>query len=107
MERIAESIQDRRMFFYVLVSLTLSGYDAMATMQHISRGVASEGNPLMDPLVHLNAVTFFAIKMLITALCLAVCYRYSHLKTARFGIQVATALYCILCVYHMLITVLI
>jgi hypothetical protein len=105
MERIVENIQDRRMFFYVIVSIALSGYDAMATVQHISRGVASEGNPLMDPLVHMNAVTFFTVKILITALCLAVCYSYSHLRTARFGIQVVTVIYSILCIYHMLITV--
>jgi hypothetical protein len=107
MERIIENIQDRRMFLYVLVSIVLSGYDAMATVQHISRGVASEANPFMDPLVHRGAVTFFSVKILITALCLAVCYSYSHLKTARLGIQVATIAYSILSVYHMLITLLI
>src|SRR5687768_11936736 len=35
--------RDRRLFVYVLTAIAMSGYDAVATMQHIGRGVAAEG----------------------------------------------------------------
>jgi len=107
MERITEQIQDTRLFFYVLVAIVMSGYDAMATMQHIGRGVAAEGNPLMGSLIHENAITFFLVKMGLTVLCLVLCYSFSHLRTARFGIRVAVGVYSVLCVYHALIAILI
>jgi len=103
MERIAEKIQDTRLFSYVLLAIVMSGYDAMATMQHIGRGVASEGNPLMNSLIHDNAILFFLVKMGLTAPCLVLCYSFSHLKTARLGIKIAVGVYSILCVYHALI----
>ncbi len=107
MERIVQQIQDGRLFLYVIVCIALSGYDAMATMQHIGRGIAVEGNPLMGSLIHVNAVTFFLVKMSLTAVCLILCYSYSHLRTARIGIQLAVAVYSVLCIYHMLIATLI
>jgi hypothetical protein len=107
MERIGHQIQDGKLFIYVLISLALSGYDAMATMQHIGRGIAEEGNPLMGSLIHVNAVTFFLVKMSLTTFCLVLCYSYSHLRTARIGIQLAVGTYSVLCVYHVLIHLLI
>jgi hypothetical protein len=107
MERIAQQIQDTRLFSYVIVAIVMSGYDAMATMQHISRGVAGEANPLMGSLIHVNAVTFFLVKMGLTVPCLILCYSFSHLKTARFGIRIAVAVYSLLCIYHALIFILI
>jgi len=96
-------VQDSRLFAYMLIALGMSGYDAVATMQHIGRGVAAEGNPLMDSLIQQNALLFFAVKMSATALGLMICYNYSHLRTARFGIKGIFALYSIICVYHVLI----
>ena len=107
MARIGQQIQDTRLFLYVLVCITLSGYDAMATMQHISRGIADEGNPLMGSLIHVNAVAFFLVKMSLTVFCLILCYTYSYLRTARVGIQLAVGVYSVLCIYHMLISTLI
>jgi hypothetical protein len=91
------------MFSYVLIAIAMSGYDAVATMQHIGRGVAAEGNPIMDSLIQHNALLFFAVKMAATALGLIVCYSYSHLRTARFGIKIVFGLYSLICVYHLLI----
>jgi multisubunit Na+/H+ antiporter MnhC subunit len=107
MVRIAEQIQDSRLFSYILVAIVMSGYDAMATMQHIGRGVAAEANPLMDPLIHADAVTFFLVKMGLTVPCLILCYSYSHLRTARVGIRLAVGVYSVLCIYHALIALLI
>lgn len=100
MERIVEQIQDGKLFFYVLIALVMSGYDAMATMQHIGRGVAGEGNPFMDRLIHQNAIEFFLVKMVLTAACLILCYSFSHLKSARIGIRLTVVAYSFLCLYH-------
>jgi hypothetical protein len=107
MQRMVEQIRYPRLFVYVLIAITMCGYDAMATMRHISRGVASEGNPLMGSLIDVNAVTFFSVKMSMTALCLALCYAYSNLRAGRAGIKFAVIAYSILCCYHMAIAVLV
>jgi hypothetical protein len=96
-------VQNSRLFSYMLAALGMSGYDAVATMQHIGRGIASEGNPLMDSLIQRNALLFFAVKMTATALGLMICYNYVHLRTARLGIKGIFALYSIICLYHVLI----
>lgn len=96
-------ISNSKLFMYVLLSLAMSGYDAVATMEHIRRGVALEGNPLMDSLIQRNAVLFFAIKMVVTALGLLICYNYSNRPLARFGIKGVVGIYAVVCVYHTLI----
>lgn len=103
MEQTRDLFQDRKLFMYVLVAIVMSGYDAVATMQHIGRGVAAEGNPLMESLIEQNAVLFFFVKMSLTALCLLVCYSFSHLRTARVGIRFAVTVYSIICLYHTMI----
>ncbi|MEW6130930.1 MAG: DUF5658 family protein [Acidobacteriota bacterium] len=98
-----ELFLDRRLFFYVILVIIMSGYDAVATMQHIGRGVAAEGNPLMESLIERSALLFFFVKMAITTFCMYVFYRFSHKKAARIGIQTAVGLYSLLCVYHSMI----
>jgi hypothetical protein len=105
MVRAGELFQDPKSFVCVLAAIVMSGYDAVATMWHISRGVAVEGNPLMEPLIAQNAVVFFLVKMSITASCLLVCYRFSHLRTARMGIRLAVTLYLMVSLYHVLILI--
>ena len=95
--------QQPKLFVYVLAVIAMSGYDAVATMQHIGRGVAAEANPLMDSLIHTNAVVFFLVKMGITAGGLMFCYSFSHLRTARMGIRISVVMYSLLCLYHGLI----
>ena len=67
MVRTGELFQDRKSFLYVLAAIVMSGYDAVATMWHIGRGVAAEGNPLMESLIEQNAIVFFLVKMSVTA----------------------------------------
>jgi uncharacterized protein DUF5658 len=95
--------QDPKLFLYVLAAIAMSAYDAVATMQHIGRGVAAEGNPLMESLIDRNAVVFFLVKMGVTAFGLMLCYGFSHLRTARMGIRLAVVIYLVVCVYHALI----
>ena len=102
-DTLVQHLQNPKLFMYVLAALAMSGYDAVATMQHIGRGVAAEGNPLMESLIEQNAVVFFLVKMFVTALCLLICYAFSHLRTARVGIQLAVAVYSMVSVYHAVI----
>jgi hypothetical protein len=92
--------QNSKLFTYVLAAIAMSGYDAVATMQHIGRGVAAEGNPLMASLIHQNAVLFFLVKMTVTAFGLLICYHFSHVRTARLGIKLVFGIYMCLCAYH-------
>ena len=98
--------QNTKLFTYVLLAIAMSGYDAVATMQHIGRGVAAEGNPLMASLIHQNAVLFFLVKMSLTAFGLLICYHFSHLRTARLGIKLVVGIYMCLCAYHGMIVLL-
>ena len=106
MVRTSVLFRNSKLFMYVLAAIVMSGYDAVATMQHIGRGVAAEGNPLMASLIQQNAVTFFLVKMTVTAFGLMICYRFSNLRTARLGIKVVAGIYLIVCFYHALIAVL-
>jgi Domain of unknown function (DUF5658) len=103
MVKIGILFQNSKLFMYVLLSLAMSGYDAVATMEHIGRGVAAEGNPFMESLIQKNAVLFFFVKMVLTAMGLLICYNYSHLRTARLGIRLVVGIYSLVCVYHVLI----
>jgi hypothetical protein len=91
---------NKNLFFCVLVVLVMSGYDAVATMNHIGRGVAAEANPLMGSLIERSAVLFFFVKMAITTVCMFICYNYSYKRTARIGIHFALSAYVLLCAYH-------
>ena len=101
-----ELFRNSKLFLYVLAAIAMSGYDAVATMQHIGRGVAAEGNPLMALLIHQNAVVFFLVKMAITSLGLLTCYYFSHLRTARMGIKLIVGIYVCLSAYHGMIVLL-
>jgi len=99
-------LRDSRYFIYVVAGIVMSAWDAVATMQHIGRGVALEANPLMNSLIQRHALLFFGVKMLVTALGLMVCYSYSHLKTARFGLRLILGIYAFVCGYHLAIMLL-
>lgn len=106
MVRTDVPFRNSKMFTYVLAAIAMSGYDAVATMQHIGRGVALEGNPLMASLISHNAVLFFLVKMAVTAFGLLTCYYFSHLRTARVGIKLVVGIYVCLCAYHGMIVLL-
>ena len=93
-------LHNTRLFMYVLLSLLMSAYDAVATIEHICRGVASEGNPLMDSLIQRNAALFFFVKMLLTAIGLMFCYSFSQRRLAQLGIKTVAGIYALVCIYH-------
>lgn len=106
MVRSGVLFRNSKLFTYVLAAIAMSGYDAVATMQHIGRGVAAEGNPLMASLIQQNPLIFFLVKMSVTALGLLVCYYFSHLRTARLGIKLVVGIYLCLSAYHGMIVLL-
>src|SRR5438093_5941459 len=106
MVRSGALFHNSRLFLYVLAAILMSAYDAVATMQHIGRGVALEANPLMDSLIQQNAVIFFLVKMVVTAFGLMICYNFSNLRTARLGIKAVAGIYLVVCFYHALIAAL-
>jgi hypothetical protein len=95
---------NKNLFLCVLIVLMMSGYDAVATMNHIGRGVATEANPIMESLIERSAVLFFFVKMALTAICMFICYSYSYKRTARIGIHFALSIYVLLSFYHTLIS---
>lgn len=95
---------DRKLFLCVLTVLLMSGYDAVATMNHIGRGVATEANPFMESLIERSAVLFFFVKMAITTVCMFICYNFSHKRAARVGIHFAVSIYLLLSFYHTMIS---
>ena len=103
MARTGLLVRDSRSFVCMLAAIAMSGWDAIATMQHIGRGVAMEANPLMDSLIQRHALLFFAVKMAVTALGLMVCYSFSHLKTAHIGLRIILTVYSAVCGYHVAI----
>jgi hypothetical protein len=103
MSPMKELFLNPRLFVYMLVVLALSGYDAVATMHHIGRGVAAEGNPLMESLIEQSAVLFFFVKMAMTTFCMVICYKYSNRRMGRVGIHLAVGVYTLLTAYHTVI----
>jgi DMSO/TMAO reductase YedYZ heme-binding membrane subunit len=81
----------------------MSGLDAVATVRHITLGVATEMNPIMDYLIHKDFVLFFCIKISITAIGLMICYLLSRHFMARRALGFLTFIYTILTGYHYLI----
>src|SRR5437868_13177418 len=92
-----------RLFFQVILCLIMSGFDAVATVHHITLGVATEMNPAMDYFIHKDFILFFWIKIAITAIGLMFCYMLSKHFLARRGLGLLTVIYTMLTVYHYVI----
>jgi DMSO/TMAO reductase YedYZ heme-binding membrane subunit len=98
-----DSLKRLRLFVQVILCLIMSGFDAVATVRHITLGIATELNPAMDYFINKDFVLFFFIKILITATGLMICYRLSQHFLARRALGVLTFIYTILTGYHYLI----
>lgn len=89
-----------RMFLQVILCLVMSGFDAVATVRHITIGIATELNPAMDYFISKDIVLFFWIKILITAVGLMICYQLSKYTIARHALWFFTFVYSVLTAYH-------
>jgi hypothetical protein len=99
----SDSLNRVRLFLQVILCLVMSGFDAVATVRHITLGVATELNPIMDYFIHKDFILFFCIKISITAIGLLICYLLSTHFIARRALGLFTLIYLILTGYHYLI----
>ena len=76
----------------LMLLFVLNFVDALFTLTWVRLGLASEANPLMEPLVHSPPV-FIAIKVALVALCCVLLYRYSHLKIAQRATVIGVSAY--------------
>ncbi|MEW6737230.1 MAG: DUF5658 family protein [Acidobacteriota bacterium] len=81
----------------------MSSFDAVATVRHITVGLASELNPAMYYFIKRDFLLFFWIKLLITSTGLMICYRLSCHILARQAIRLFTLIYVLLTAYHYLL----
>jgi hypothetical protein len=100
---VGNSLNRLWLFIQVILCLVMSGFDAVATVRHISLGVATELNPVMDYFINQDFVLFFWIKISITAFGLMICYLLSRHYLARQALGFLTLIYTILTGYHYLI----
>ena len=96
-------IQDRRLFALLLFSICLAGFDATATVNHISSGIAVELNPVMRYFLDIGWITFFWVKVLLTVIGLWICYVTRHKALGRIGIWFTAIIYQFLALYHIYI----
>lgn len=94
---------DGLLFRCLIFTIALCAFDALATIQHIDRGVAAEANPVMDMLIQRDRLLFFAAKMAITVAGLMLCYLYHGLRWGRIGIKLSGLAYAVVTLYHAMI----
>src|ERR1044071_6809649 len=83
-----------------LVLFALNWFDAQLTLIWVRTGLASEGNGLMNWLLKIGDAPFLLAKLAVGAFAAYVFYRCSHLRLARYGMQVALGVYCVLMMAH-------
>ena len=98
------AINDISMFSLLLLSITLSAADGIVTMIWLARGVAAEGNPIMELLIAHDPFLFFAVKMALTVIGLLLCYHFHRLRVGRIGLKLTGCLYVGVSFYHGLIS---
>jgi uncharacterized membrane protein YqaE (UPF0057 family) len=81
----------------------MSGFDAVATVRHITVGAATELNPAMNYFINKDFILFFWIKICLTAIGLVTCYIFSRYLIARQALRFFTVVYIILTAYHYVI----
>ncbi len=96
-------IHDSHLFRCLLGVIVMSAFDAVATVAHIDRGVATEGNPLMEVLITSDLLAFFYVKMAVTVGGLVLCYCFCALRAARLGLKAMAVIYSFMSFYHLII----
>ena len=79
----------------------LNFLDAVLTLYWIKNGFATEGNYLMASLLEIGDSTFLTVKLIVGAIAATVLYNWGHLKTARYGLTIALAVYVSLMGVHL------
>lgn len=97
------TIGDRRIFFAMLIGILLSAFDGVATVQHVTHGVATEANPLMHYLLAHGVLLFFFTKLAITIGALVFCYASRTRALGRLAIVLSIVFYSLVFFYHLAI----
>jgi len=71
----------------------LNWLDAQLTLIWVRAGLATEGNWLMAQLLDSSELLFLATKILVGLLAATIFYKWSHLKVAQRGVQIALTVY--------------
>lgn len=97
------AIGDKKIFLAMVAGIMLSAFDGVATVQHITHGVASEANPVMQYLLQHGVLIFFFTKLAITVGSLLFCYASRTRALGRAAILISIVFYCLLLLYHLAI----
>ena len=100
---IRPSVNEVRTVLLMLCCLSMSAFDAMATVNHISNGIATEGNPVMNFFLHLGVPSFLLVKIGLTTIALALFYYWRRKTLSRIGLGIALVSYYGVMIYHILI----
>src|SRR6478735_7451740 len=92
-----------RTVLLMLCCLSMSAFDALATVNHISNGIATEGNPVMNFFLHLGVPSFLFVKIGLTTIALALFYYWRRKTLSRVGLGIALFAYYGVMIYHILI----
>ena len=94
-------IYDLRTWLIAAAILILSGIDALLTGLHMEEGTARELNPIMNAIIqHEGVPAFYAAKVAMTVLPLAVIFVHKEWTLGRFAAQLCLWSYLLLCCYH-------
>jgi|1_EtaG_2_1085319.scaffolds.fasta_scaffold07551_6 hypothetical protein len=97
-------MQTYSQFVKILIALFfLNIFDAIATLQWVSRGITEEANPLMAVWIELSPGGFILIKVVVVTLGLFLLYRFRMIKFARMVVWPVAAIYSFVFVTHCLI----
>lgn len=100
---LQSNIGDKKVFLAVLAVIVLCAFDGMATVQHVSAGVASEANPAMQYLLSRGLMFFFFTKLAVTTGALLFCYAVRARTLGRLAIVLSIVSYYLLLLYHIVI----
>src|SRR5215813_5088266 len=92
-----------RVVLLMLCCFAMSAFDAMATINHITNGIAAEGNPFMGFFLHHGVFWFFLAKTGLTTVALALFYYWRRHTLSRVGLGIALFAYYGVMIYHILI----
>jgi hypothetical protein len=92
-----------RTVLLMLCCLSMSAFDAMATVNHISNGIATEGNPVMNFFLHFGVPVFLLAKIGLTTIALGLFYHWRRRTLSRVGLGIALVAYYGVMIYHILI----
>ncbi len=95
-------IYDFRTWLITTAVLILSAIDAVMTGLHMTKGTATELNPVMDAIIqHGGLPAFYGAKAAMTVIPLAVIFIHKEWTLGKFAARLCLWAYTLLCCYHL------